>query len=491
MLWSALQLSSTFFPCSILDFMDLHLFLDVDCLDQLWPYHQEELAERSRRPTKLCIEHHLHQRGSKSQTFVLPAPTPSRPRHPTVSAACHPPAGAVAGHQPNAASAPELGEEEKSADRIALPPATMLIELALTPFKKYRQSRRAADDGGLHGGAAEELGSGGAVGAGEIPRQRDTFPPVVKVIVSLLAFETVGPAPPTAAPPGQRTLRDMLWLKKAAPTTTGALAEDPVGVASPPTLGSKVSRESAAATAVVAVPETVVPSPVSRVAPAGNPSSSTDRTAGRSKTGEPTLGGRNAPRKVEEAGSVLVRCPRCKACLPVGEAWDAHREEHLLFATLFDHQEPAVVRRSMPATLHHQAGPPPPTPLPTIPPQHRLVSSPELVGAAAGARTTSIGGGVGRFGGDFLDVGNDTPPSDAEGRTPVQGATGGSSDGEAGRRQSRKLSHLLMMAVTPEQAAGVLEDRGFLRDNGQTRFANLCLVGDDLPRERQETALNE
>lgn len=331
------------------------------------------------------------------------------------------------------------------------------------------------------------------MGAGETRHQRDALPPVVKLVVSLLAFETMGPGPPTAAPPGQRTLRDMMWLKKTTPTSTAALVEGPDGRASPPPSGTKVPGESGAATATAAataaatVPETVAPSPVARVAPAGNPSPSTDHAAGRPKPGEPTPGSnKGLPRKFEEAGSVLVRCPRCKACVPVGEAWDAHREEHLLIAAPSDHQEPAGIRRSGPATtLYHQAR--------LSSPHHRPLASPELVGGATGTgKTSSVGGNVGRFGGDLVDFGDDIPRPDAEARTRIQGAADGSSGGDAQGRQSRKLSNLLMIAVTPEQAADVLRDRGFLRDDGQTRFANLGLVGNDLPREKQEEkALNE
>lgn len=464
------------------------------CLARSSPHHQEELAERNRRPTKLCIEHYLHQRGSKSQTFVLPASTPSRPRHSSAPAAGDPPEAAVAGRQSEAVASPELGGQEKSGDILALPPATVLVELALTPFKKYRQSHKAADGGGLHGGAAARPGGDGAVGAGEMPRRRDILPPVVKLIVSLLAFETVGPAPPTAAPPGQRTLRDMMWLKKPTPTTTAASAKGPNGEAGPLPSGTDVSGEPAAATAASSsVPEVVAPSPVARVAPAGSPSSITDHAAARPKTGETAPGSRiSIPRKVEEAGSVLVRCPRCKACLPVGEAWDVHREEHLLEATASDHREPAGVRRSGPATQRQQEGPSSPRCLPTMPPQHRPSSSPELVAAATEMRRTSVSGDAGGFGGGSVDIGDGVRPSGAEVRAPVEGAAGGSSDGDTGRRRSRKLSQLLMMAVTPEQAADVLGDRGFLRDDGQTRFANLGLLGDDLPGALQEeTSLNE
>eukprot|EP00903_Cladosiphon_okamuranus_P014191 g13185.t1 len=308
-------------------------------VDDLLDRAKEELAERSRRPTKLCIEHYLHQRGSKSQIFVLPAPTPSRPRRSTAPSADCPLGGVVAGEQPNAASTSELKEQaEANGDLLVLPPATVLIELALTPFKNYRQSRRTADGGRLHSGAA--------VGAGEAPHQRDALPPVVKLIVSLLAFETVGPGPPTVAPPGQRTLRDMMWLKKGASTNTAPCAEGPDGSARPPRSGNEVTGESAAVKAgatAATVPETVTSSHVALVAPA-----------------------------------------------------------------------------------------------------------------------------------------------DAEVRKPAQGVAGGSSGGDAGGRQSRKLSHLLMMAVTPEQAADVLRDHGFLRDDGQTRFANLGLVGNDFPREQQK-----
>lgn len=95
---------------------------------------------------------------------------------------------------------------------------------------------------------------------------------------------------------------------------------------------------------------------------------------------------------------------------------------------------------------------------------------------------------MGQCGGDFVDFGDELPPLDAEARMPIKGAADGSSDGDAGKRQNRKLSQLLMIAVTPEQAASVLRDRGFLRDDGQTRFANLGLVADKFPREQEKTA---
>lgn len=453
------------------------------CRAQPPTYHQEELAERSRKPTKLCIEHHLHQRGSKSQTFVLPAPTLSRSRHFTASTTGNPPEGVVAERQSKAVSTPDLDGQEKSGDLLVLPPATSLIELALTPFKQYRQSRRTANGGGLHGGAVARLG-GGVVGAGEMAHQKETLPPVVKLNVSLLAFETVGPGPPTTAPPGQRTLRDMMWLEKTTSTSTAAGAKCPNGAASPPPSQSKVSGESAAAPAEAAVPGTVAPSPVARVAPAGIPSSIADHVAGLPKTGELIGGNRSSiPRKMEETGSILVRCPKCRACLPVGETWDTHREEHLLVAATSDHQQPdSGIRTRRPSPHPH---------LSTTPPQ-RGALSPELVECATGTRKTSGAGNVGRLEGDFLDFGDDIPPSDAEARIPTQEAAGGSSDGDAGRRQSRKLSQLLMIAVTPEQATNVLQDRGFLRNDMQTRFANLGLVGAEFPREQQEErAFNE
>lgn len=386
---------------------------------------------------------------------------------------------------------PEFDAQGKSEDAPVVPAATLLVELALTPFKKYRQSRRSAEGDGLHGGAATRAGAG-AAGAGEMSHQGEALPPVVKLIVSLLAFETMGLAPPTPAPPGQRTLRDMMWLKKSAPLSAAALTKAPGGEASPPLSGSKVSGEAAVATAGSA-PEAVAPSPVARVSPAENPGRIVDHAAGKPHAGEQTGGSRSrVPRKVEEPGSILVRCPRCKACLPVGEAWDAHREEHTLIEAPNDHQEPGGIRKSRPGTLYHLGGSssrPRPS---AMPPRHQPWSSPELVGAAAGTRSTSGTVNMGRSRGDFVGDGDDIPPPDAEVRTPIQGAAGGNSDGGAGRRHSWKLSHLLMIAVTPEQAADVLGDRGFLRDDGQTRFANLGLVGNNYPREEEEeVALKE
>eukprot|EP00752_Nemacystus_decipiens_P009989 g8908.t1 len=257
-------------------------------VDDLIDRAKEELAERSRRPTKLCVEHYLHQRGSRSQTFVLPATTSSRPRRSTAPTTGGYAERVVAGQQSEAVSTPELGRHEKNDDLLVLPPATVLIELALTPFKKYRQSHRIAEGGGLNGGAITGSGGGGAMGAAEMPHQR------------------------------------------------------------------------------------------------------------------------------------------------------------------------------------------------------------ELIGVATRTRRTFVGGGLGRLGGDLFRIGDDVRSSDAEARTAVQGTVGDCSDGDAERRRSRKLSQLLHIAVTPEQAANVLGVCGFLRDDGQTRFVNLGLAGDDVSRgQQEEEALNE
>ncbi len=320
----------------------------------------------------------------------------------------------------------------------------------------------------------------------------------MKLNVSLLGFENVGAAAPAAVPPGQRTLRDMMWLEKdAAPSSTAAKTKGSPHAASPPTPRNGDSRNWAAGAKAVA------PSPVAHVA-AGSPSPPRPETIARSianqatglpKNGKPPDGGGGvgAPRCVVEGGSVLVRCPRCKACLPVGEAWDSHREEHLSAGVSPDHREPAGIqsKRSMPATAGCQAGSssPPHCPLPPLPSRSSLGAEGAVPGARAAAADVNVG-----FDTDEIGFGDDDPPpplNQAREAEAVRGVGRGSRGGDEGLRQSWKLSDLLMVAVRPEQAADVLRERGFLRDDGQTRFANLGLVGDAAPGEQQRTALDE
>lgn len=394
-----------------------------------------------------------------------------------------------------------------SVDRLGLPPATSLVELALTPFKNYRNSRRTADMEGTGVRAAA-----GGVGAGATNSRSEMLPPVVKLIVSLLGFESVGPAPPTATSPGQRTLRNMLWLEKG---TTAAVGKGsrwneshiPNEAASPQPSGKGVSGGKAtAAAAAVATPgesaapaEIVAPSPVARVVPIG----SLSRSDLPRKEGLAIHCSKIKPRNIAEhrstmeidirqkvaEGSVLIRCPRCKACLPVGETWDAHRDEHMSSAGLPDSHETAEVRlySRTPSTECHAAMLLPSSETkassghlrPLSPPQPQPPPALELIEATGGAQKAPGGANLRQVGGDF-EIDNYADSSKAAVAVSTRGGAADSSDGDDGdgRWEKRKLSDLLMVTVTPQQAANVLKECGFIRDDGQTRFANLGLVED-------------
>ncbi|CAM9887204.1 unnamed protein product, partial [Ectocarpus sp. 8 AP-2014] len=320
----------------------------VTLVDDLMDRMKEELEERNRRPTKLCIEHHLHHRGSKSQTFALrarPAPR-ARTRYTTPTS---PAAGVVDERQgrQNVAAPEPTGETEgaESPGGLELPSARSLVELALTPFKNYQSSRTTASGGGAPMGNGAQRGAAtgenggkraGAGGGDNFPC--DTLPPVVKLNISLLGFENVGRTQPTAAPPGQRTLRDMMWLEKPAEQTdAGAGMEgrrrdgNNLNTAATPPRKNDLPRK-------IAVADTVEPSPVAQTVAVRSVNSSgvINFSAPTQPCSLPkaantmaTADDGDSPPTVAEQGSVLVRCPRCKACLPVGEAWDAHREAHL------------------------------------------------------------------------------------------------------------------------------------------------------------------
>lgn len=322
----------------------------------------------------------------------------------------------------------------------------------------------------------------------------------MKLNVSLLGFENVGAAAPAAVSPGQRTLRDMMWLEKdAALSRTTAKTTDSPPAQSPSTSGNGGSGKLSAGAKAVA------PSPIAH-AIAGFPSpprpgmiapSIANQATGLPATGKPPDSGSSvgAPRYVAEEGSVLVRCPRCKACLPVGEAWDAHREEHLSTDVSPDNQEHAGIqsKHSMPATACRQAASSSPPPHLSLSPRPSR-SSLGAEGAAPGARAAAAGRNMGHVAGDFGFGDGDPPPplNSAREAEAARGIARGSSGSGGGLRKSWKLSDLLMVAVMPEQAADVLRERGFLRHDGQTRFANLGLVGDDAsPGEQQRTALDE
>lgn len=437
---------------------------------------QEELEERNRRPTKLCIEHHLHQRGSKSQTFALPArPAPRTRTRYTITTS---PAAGVVDERREMAS-PEPIEETKGAESpgdLGLPLAQSLVELALTPFKNYQKSRTTASGGGASTGDGARRGAATGENGGKRARVGegdncpcDTLPPVVKLNISFLGFENVGRGQPTAAPPGQRTLRDMMWLEKpATQTDAGAGMEDrrrdgnSLNTGRTPPRKNDLPRE-------LAVADTVGPSPVVQMVAVrsmdspGVIASSVPSQRGslpKATNARVTDDGCSSP-TVAEPGSVLVRCPRCKACLPVGEAWDAHREAHLTVSSLADGGMDGS-RSSGQSARPHQSDV-----LASVHPRDRSFVTTDAAVEPSAGNEGQAGGGVG-----FEDSRFRSGPAF---EVPARGGAGSGEDGGDGLWCSRKLSDLLMLAVSPEQAADVLKQRGLLRDDGQTRFASLDL----------------
>lgn len=357
----------------------------------------------------------------------------------------------------------EEAPEQDVEDAAGLPPAAAMVELALTPFKKYRQSSL--------------VGGRGAKGGEEVEGDsvRNDFPPVVKINVSLLGFESIGPAEPTPAPPGQRTLREMMWLRHdAVPAAASKVRPEgspeqrsPEG-ASRPFVGENAGQVEDA---------TVVPPPVEHVLRSPGSVISTPTTRTVSPSLELEGESRDHAQHVTE-GSVLVRCPRCMACLPLGATWDAHREEHSLVSS---RREPALRRQQhVPfTTVPPEAKTSPCTPrqdTPVSPQIPRLLSSAESSGAATGTQTPDGRMSVREMGGSR---GSTPSNSDAE-------AGGLADDNAAGGPPKRRLSDLLRLAVSSEQAADVLRQRGFLRADGQTRFARVGLL-----EERQGSALDE
>ena len=85
-----------------------------------------------------------------------------------------------------------FAKEALFAESVGLPPPAWLVDLALAPFKRYRKN----------------LAEG--TGGGDLPPGKET-PPVVKLNLSFLGFESVGPvAARGRAPPGQRRLTDIM-----------------------------------------------------------------------------------------------------------------------------------------------------------------------------------------------------------------------------------------------------------------------------------------
>lgn len=397
-------------------------------------FEQEEFTDRSRRPTKLSMEYHLHTRGSKSQTFSLP---PSRPRHPVL-----PPCDVSQETSP-------FIQADDSGDIPGLPPATTLVEIALTPFKSYARD-------------------GPSIGRQEGRQHRGESPPVIKLNVALLGFSTVGKpaANGVAAGLGQRTLSGMTWLGRDSISAVVTGHDNPssenMGEASgsrispirptrPVATESVVSLSASTASPAAGLSAGSVRSPVPRAISAVSPP--------LQQLGEVR---RKAPQVTEN--SVLVRCPICKACLPVGDGWDAHREEHWAL------ENKAKLMIKSPG--RRQVSPLPGSRIPerqtaiALQEQHTMSRRNVLHVAEERTRHNPIMISPSRYVGGSSDANEASRPSLLFGVDELR-----ERDENGGQRS--KLSELLRVAIMPEQAAQILRDHGLLQAGGQTRFANL------------------
>lgn len=323
-----------------------------------------------------------------------------------------------------------------------LPPASTLVELSLTPFKTWKR-----DAAGDHDGKGGEAVRG--------------TPPVVKIIVTLLGFESLTKTAAVSVR-GQRTLDEMMRQQKGAGLVgrtdhkEGIADSNPVD-ATPP--GSAVT-EATAPTAKV-------------LHPTGRGSGTSEDevlrySELRSRDESDCVhilpqGGdeEGAPRVSQD--SVLVRCPKCKACLPIGRGWDEHRERH----SALDHSR--RVRRE-PSRRTTTAVPGQPSCITTSRAPSVREPGPDIApppgGVPPGTSTETYIG---------------PPPREAgqAGERKVPGNTRQAVTAEDAVVQDEKralrLSALLPLAVGATEAMNILRTRGLLRADGVTRFANLYL----------------
>lgn len=277
-------------------------------------------------------------------------------------------------------------------------------------------------------------GGGGGVGG----NTGNQMPPVVKLNIALLGFTHVGPAVPAAVPPGQRRLRDMIRRGNNGSSTPSSRERGDAG--SPSEAKQTPTDKGPAQTAAASV--------------AGSPTASIPE----SPTSSVARGGGTRLGIVQATeGCVLIRCPRCKACLPVGEAWDQHREKHLhspykepeyrSSARQFQESSSALTRTPSRSSKGYSR----PLSSPTIGHQRSITDT--------GDRTIHGNTGAHQSGqairGSPLKV--------------ATKATGQARENVQSRRA--RLSELFQLAVTPEQAADVLTKYGLMPRGGQTRFA--------------------
>lgn len=378
------------------------------------------------------MEYHLHKRGSKSQTFSLP-PLPPRARSSPLGDALY---------APTPTSAPVDG----AVDIVGLPPVATLVELALTPFKGYLR--------------ADPIGGGQ-----ELAESHSCSPPVVKLNVAFLGFEKIGNrlAAVKAAAPQQHTLESMMWLERdftaVAMTDRDNITNDGVGGAYGNTISTAVKLVPAATEPVIS------PSAANMSATAtSSPATERPQVFRPMETACPPLNHSEEKREVPQlkANTILVRCPRCKSCLPLGQGWDRHQEEHSAFErkarlqTEATHETRSTCESSSPRPMRQRR---------VGKERQRTLSSPSIsLDAEVRTRKDSSLIKFSKRDRSESDVGGS--PKRMSNELVVLG-------GERNGHERTELSELLCVVVTPDQAANALKMYGFLNVDGQTRFANL------------------
>ena len=351
------------------------------------------------------------------------------------------------------------------------------MELALTPFKSYVECSRN-ESRVIGGGGARGRGPGSRREAGGTSYPANETPPVVKLNLSFLGFENVV----GSGVPGQRKLTEMMrrpancvsnhrrdlggvvTIREGGRDESKAVDRDRncMSLDGFEERGKGDADVGPPPSNALPLPQTSLAQAQAHAAATTSIGSSTVRQPGRGGyDGQPSpiaLGGKD--------GSVLVRCPRCKACLSLGAAWDGHRDEHKHVSSSEGRKEKrdALCLSMSPRTT------------PRGRKRTASLSSPEPVGSrgiAPPAAKRSCGREEVRAGGGSGGV-------VLESSAAVVASDDRFSWGAGGRE---RLSDLLRLAVTPAQAARVLTERGMLPADGRTRFAGVFLEASQQKRQ--------
>lgn len=260
----------------------------------------------------------------------------------------------------------------------------------------------------------------------------------------------------TAASSKQRTLRDMVWLGNESGASEEVTPQH--GLAGTTEAGIPTSSSSAESTTVsqAHVDSALSRPDVGRQTRSSPPSPRLRLAAERLS---PSRRERNEQQYVQHAvqGDVLVRCPRCKICLPLGQSWDRHREQHLVLErrrTFTSGTVTSLESSSVMTRRDHAV------------PRQQGVLSMAVAESQKGRQSPSVRPELAREG--TVLAKREQAPHGASVQQEQQGASA--------------LSALLPLVVEASQAREFLNERGLLHGNAQTRFAHL-FVNDELDED--------